>query len=235
MALTKCKECGAEVSTKANHCPKCGAKAPKRTSLVTWLVLVFIVFAAYSWLESPDQSTVNNKSTSVSSGADLDPKIEKSKSVPKVPEWSTSSSIDEMTGESMHFAHSPTVNPTRVMSFPYSDVRAWFGIGCDSENEWAYVGFNSSPNLANDETRDGYSLIRTRIKWDETLEKVELTQNWGAKFLNFRNDRYVIQQVMKSKEALFELQWHGEQPVYFKFSLNGSSSAILEIRNKCKL
>lgn len=32
MAMTKCKECGAEVSTKAEACPKCGAKQAKKTS-----------------------------------------------------------------------------------------------------------------------------------------------------------------------------------------------------------
>lgn len=235
MALTKCKECGAEVSTKASHCPKCGAKVPKRTSLVTWLVLVFIIFMAYSWVKSPAPTTVNNNNvTALSETSSTETKTTENP-VPQTPTWSTSSSTDEMTGETMHFAHSPTISPTRKMSFPYSDVRAWFGVGCDSENEWVYVGFNSSPNLANDETKDGYNLIRTRIKWDDTLEKVELTQDWGAKFLSFRNDQYIIQQVMKSGEALFELQWHGEQAVYFKFSLDGSSSAISEIRSKCNL
>lgn len=43
MALIKCKECGANISTKAKSCPSCGAVAPKRTSIFTWLVLIFIV------------------------------------------------------------------------------------------------------------------------------------------------------------------------------------------------
>lgn len=38
MALLKCKECGGQVSSKAAACPACGAKAPKRTSLFTWVV-----------------------------------------------------------------------------------------------------------------------------------------------------------------------------------------------------
>lgn len=37
MALKKCKECGNKVSTKAKNCPQCGAKAPKQTSLLTWV------------------------------------------------------------------------------------------------------------------------------------------------------------------------------------------------------
>lgn len=39
MALIKCRECGAKISTKAVACPQCGAK-PVRTSGCAWLVLI---------------------------------------------------------------------------------------------------------------------------------------------------------------------------------------------------
>ncbi len=50
MAMTKCEECGADVSTKAESCPKCGApispkkpvKEKKKTSLLTWLIVLLI-------------------------------------------------------------------------------------------------------------------------------------------------------------------------------------------------
>lgn len=38
--MTKCKECSATISTKADACPSCGAKRP-RTSAVTWIATVF--------------------------------------------------------------------------------------------------------------------------------------------------------------------------------------------------
>ena len=38
--LTQCKSCGAEISKKAKMCPKCGEPAKKKTSLMTWLLLV---------------------------------------------------------------------------------------------------------------------------------------------------------------------------------------------------
>jgi hypothetical protein len=41
MAMTKCKECGNEISTKATSCPKCGAKI-KHTSWFTKLIAGFI-------------------------------------------------------------------------------------------------------------------------------------------------------------------------------------------------
>lgn len=238
MALTKCKECGAEISTKAITCPKCGAKVPERTSFVTWLVLIFIIFVTYSILSSPtptksdSSETVSRGNTSEAGSAATVSEVKETPSQPE-PAWHTSSSTDEMTGESRYFAFSPSVKPARSMSFPYSDVSGRLAVGCDSDSEWVYAIFDSAPNLANDETKDGYSLVRTRIKWDEELERVELTQNWGARSLHFSNAEYVIRQILTAREALFELQWHGEQPVYFKFSLNGSTKALQEIRGKC--
>lgn len=45
MAMTTCKECGSELSTKAEACPKCGAKVP-RTSAAASGCLVIVVFIA---------------------------------------------------------------------------------------------------------------------------------------------------------------------------------------------
>lgn len=42
MALIKCHECGAEVSTEAKTCQKCGAKPKKPAGLTTWLIIILI-------------------------------------------------------------------------------------------------------------------------------------------------------------------------------------------------
>jgi hypothetical protein len=47
IALVKCKECGEQVSTKAKHCPKCGAVPKKETSVFKWLLLLCVLFAAF--------------------------------------------------------------------------------------------------------------------------------------------------------------------------------------------
>lgn len=148
--------------------------------------------------------------------------------------WATTTSKDEMTNKVSAFAFSPTVYPSRKMSFPYNDVSAWLGVGCDGSNEWVYIGFNSAPNLKNDETQSGYNLIRTRIKWGVKVENVTLSQEWGAKFIQFRNDSSAIAKISSNSNALLELQWHGEQSVYFDFSLDGSKEAISDMRAKCK-
>lgn len=42
MALINCKECGNQVSTQAKNCPTCGAKMPKQTSVITWIIVGII-------------------------------------------------------------------------------------------------------------------------------------------------------------------------------------------------
>ncbi|MGK0269467.1 MAG: RNA polymerase subunit RPABC4/transcription elongation factor Spt4 [Cocleimonas sp.] len=226
MALVKCKECGEEISSKAKDCPKCGAKPPKKTSLFTWLVLIIIVSVIYSVSQSSTSTSVTAKETSSAS-----PKI--SSSVSPKPSWSTTTSKDEMTGEFSAYAHSPRANPSEKMSFPYSKVYSWMGIGCDSKSEWVYFGFNTAPNLTKDKTEDGYSKIETRVRWDKEIEDVVLTQDWGAKYIHFSNDTSAMSKIAASNSALLELQWHGQKSVYFDFTLNGSSKALSDIRALC--
>ncbi len=65
MALTKCKECGEEISKKAEKCPKCGAPAKKRTSIFTWFVtIVLVLWAIGHFSTNPGTdttSTANSK------------------------------------------------------------------------------------------------------------------------------------------------------------------------------
>jgi len=55
MALTKCKECGTEVSKSATACPKCGAPLKKKTSLFTWLVIIGIVLIVIGFVSQPSK------------------------------------------------------------------------------------------------------------------------------------------------------------------------------------
>ena len=50
MAVVECKECGARVSTKAASCPACGAKAPKKTTAVTWFAAFAVGVVALNFV-----------------------------------------------------------------------------------------------------------------------------------------------------------------------------------------
>ena len=226
MALVKCKECGEQVSTSAKSCPKCGAKVPKRTSAVTWVALVFVLLVAYEIAQNSGQTP--------SSGNSPQPRpASESSYVPPKPQWQTSTSVDQMTGKRQVYATSPTVGPTTRMKFPYGDVKAWLGAGCDGKTEWAFIGFTSSPNLSDTETGDGYNTINTRLKWNDAVQRVTLTQKWGARFVFFQNDRLTISKMASSSAALLELGWYGQGSVYFSFPLDGASSAVKAMRSEC--
>lgn len=68
MALKKCKECGTEVSSKAESCPKCGAVLKRKTGCVTWVVflgLVFLFVVGYIGSQSTSTTTPSVSGTSV--------------------------------------------------------------------------------------------------------------------------------------------------------------------------
>lgn len=233
MALVKCKECGEEVSTKAKACPKCGAKPPKKTSVITWIVLGLIVIGVFAANNSPAPSASPPSSNTPKNTASVNQPAQVN--TPELPKssWSNSTSKDEMTGEKSAYANSLTVGPTKTMGFPYQDTQAWLGVGCDSKSEWVYVGFNTAPNLNDTEITDGHNIIKTRIKFDESIENVTLIQKWGASSIHFDSDASIITKIMNSKSALLELQWHGEQQTYFEFPLNGAGDTIQAIRVLC--
>lgn len=61
--LTQCKDCGNQISKNAASCPNCGAKN-KRTSIVTWLALIFIglpiLWGIFSSASDPSPTAANN-------------------------------------------------------------------------------------------------------------------------------------------------------------------------------
>lgn len=61
MALMKCKECGGDVSNKAKFCPACGAIPSKKTSRLTWLVLILIILFVYGVSQAPAVKPIDKK------------------------------------------------------------------------------------------------------------------------------------------------------------------------------
>lgn len=231
MALVKCKECGHEISKKADSCPNCGAKPPAKTSAFTWIVLTVIIL--FVWIANQEPSTTSklpaaSNSTSPNKSGSNKPK-------PVLPSWRHSTSSDEMTGEVQAFAFSPRTGATDPMNFPYRDVEAQLSVGCNAKSEWAYFWFSTAPNLNNTDTQDGWNLIKTRTKWDDEIVTTELTQDWGSQFLQFRgSDSAEISSIEANSTVLLELDWHGNDETFFEFTLRGSSAALTEIRTVCR-
>jgi hypothetical protein len=225
MALVKCKECDEQVSTSAKACPKCGAKPPKKTSTITWIVGIVVAFGIYGAIRAPSAKTASEPASSTALASVVE--------APVKPQWAVTSSVDKMTGKRKVYVTSPIVASTEAMDRPYEDVKAWMAVGCDGKDEWVYVGFSTSPNLTDSETKDGYNQIHTRIKWDNKLQDVALTQEWGAAFLHFDNKLQTISKITTSNAALLELHWYGQNHPYFNFPMDGAAASVTAMRKQC--
>lgn len=225
MALKACKECGHNVSTSAESCPSCGAPIKKRRSggrgggCLLGVVAFFVLAALIATCEPPGYQ---EQPTS----------IEPSK--PVVPVWTSRSQKDQMTGDIRGVALSPNAGPTQKQDFPLHNLLAWLNVNCSGSREWAAIGFTSPPNLIDDETRDGYNLIQTRLRWDSTIHETTLLQEWGSDFLQFDEDAVAIQRIQAGETVLLELNWYSHGRIYFEFDLTGSSAAIAEMRRICR-
>ena len=109
-----------------------------------------------------------------------------------------------------------------------------------------YWEFSSSPNITGDKTEDGYNTIETRIKIDEKLTDVWLTQDWGANFLHVGDGHgsqtfnkpitreEFINSLPKANKVLLELSWYGNGDVYFPYSMSGSAASLAQLNSQCK-
>ena len=78
MALKKCKECGKEVSTKADSCPNCGAKVKQHIGCLQSMFYIFLALLFIGYLASlaskEDYSSSRSSSSNSSSYSKPDPK-----------------------------------------------------------------------------------------------------------------------------------------------------------------
>ncbi|MDC6465092.1 hypothetical protein PQZ39_01530 [bacterium] len=147
--------------------------------------------------------------------------------------WRTHSSTDEMSGKKSWYASSPETTPNVKMDFPYADVYSSAVVACSNESYWSYLFFSAPPNLTGDKTRDGYNSSTNRVKWGEKLERIELSQRWGEKFLSVYKDEKFIHELRRNNRLMVELSWHGNPNTIFSYSLKGSSKAINTLEENC--
>lgn len=149
--------------------------------------------------------------------------------------WKVSGDTDPMTGESQYYAISGWKQSLKPMGFPYQGTKSAIGVGCDSGgNYWAYFAFSSKPNMSDDDTQRGYSTANRRIKWDDEMSKIHMSQDHGSKFVHVSSDKQFIQNLREHNSVLLDMSaWHSGNQPYFKYSLSGSTKAINEALSKC--
>lgn len=74
MALKKCKECGKEVSTKADSCPNCGAKLKQHIGCLQSIFYIFLALMFIGYLASKEDYSSPSSSYTKSSYSKPDTK-----------------------------------------------------------------------------------------------------------------------------------------------------------------
>jgi hypothetical protein len=126
MALIKCKECGVEVSSKAETCPNCGARVKaKPMGCGTFIGVVFIggiIISIFSNIFSSDTGSGTLSPATGPSSKPSTPRV--STPAPKLPgsQWSYSQSDDAMGKGTINSAWVPSSN-TVNFDFPYSGTQ----------------------------------------------------------------------------------------------------------------
>lgn len=112
MALTKCKECGKEISNKAEACPHCGAKPYKASGCLVVFLVGAAIFGTIGVMSSKD------------SPPPITPEMVAPKPAPKPPgsQWYYHRNDDPMGKGTVHQAHVSSSN-TVNFGFPYSGMQ----------------------------------------------------------------------------------------------------------------
>lgn len=131
MAMTKCRECGAQISTKAEACPNCGAKRKSNSgcgTLIGAAVLIVVALALIGQCSSNTSPTPSNSATQTSpSNAAAAAVTQPQASSPSAPaaapqpglKWDYRQDKDPMGKGTAYFA-SVLSNNTVNFGFPYS-------------------------------------------------------------------------------------------------------------------
>ena len=148
---------------------------------------------------------------------------ERERAAARQQSWSTTGFTNEWGEQAATGARSQAVPPVTPMGFPYHDLTGTILVQCPSN---VAIRFNDQPNLTGGSIRDGYTDYTLSARIDGRDVRYSVTQGWGDDDLNFRNAATVRQAIMGGNEIEILLPWYGEGNVRFRWSLDGSSSAI---------
>ncbi len=147
--------------------------------------------------------------------------------------WTVFESTDEMTGKTSVYLSSENGTTTRPMDFPYTGTRSSINLGCNANDIWSYFWFSSKPNISNDLTESGYSRSKSRIRFDNTLDTISLTQEWGSKFMHVTYENWFIDKLKQRKTVKLELNWHAQNNTIFEYNVHGFVPAYTNFKQKC--
>lgn len=222
MALVKCKECGTEVSSKAETCPKCGARVADKpmgcgTLIGAAFLGVIIVSIFSSIFSSPD--TVPSPSSGV-------PPVSASVETQSLPgsQWSYYQNSDDMGKGTVYTARVSSTN-TVNFDFPYSGEQH-ATLSLRTHPRWGkdlFFRIEKGQLLCNSydgcnvliRFDDGASLTFSAIGPEDNSSEVIFIQNYGR----------FVEKMLKAKRVRVAVNVYQEGAPTFEFDVSDFDQA----------
>ncbi|WP_335986192.1 zinc ribbon domain-containing protein [Acinetobacter bereziniae] len=217
MALKNCKECGNQVSDKADNCPKCGAKVKK--VLPKWVVWSVFIILFLIILGSCQEKNENNNSAQKQENNNL---TADAKDQVVESNWTNSQTNDEMRGTKTNTTTNVSKN-TVNFAFPYNGGSNLF-LSVRNKSGEKDVIIRISKGLFVCGIIDG---CQVNFKFDDgSIQSITMvgTESHDTDVLFVRNTKTansIIQKIKTSKKLIIEPNFFQEGSKQFNFDLDG--------------
>lgn len=230
MTMEKCKECGNEISTKADACPKCGAKRPKRSGCgIVLIVCLLIVTIASAINATKDYNTAaapasDNSSKSIGEFSPTSSNVTTTPVTPNDPgsQWSYHQSSDSMSKGYVYQAEVSSLNSVNF-GFPYSG------------QQYARLILRTHPRYGKDVILQiergqilcrSYSSCNILVRFDDgqptTYSGIGPADN-SSETVFIQNYQTFVQRMLKAKKVRISVDVYQEGAPVFEFNVENFS------------
>ena len=230
MAMTKCKECGNEISTKAEACPKCGAKQVRTTGCAKVVLIFFGAIFLLAILGQCGRDTSytpssTSSSSGVSSATAVSPQATNVAPTPApAPEpgsqWRYSQDTDPMASGTTYHAQVLSEN-TVEFDFPYNGPqRAKLHIRTHPRHGKDVIMQIERGQILCRSYEDCTILVRFDDQKAQTYSAVGAADN-STETIFIRNYSRFMGQLLKAKTVRISVEIYQQGSPVFEFDVAG--------------
>lgn len=236
MSIQKCKECGNEVSTKAEACPKCGAKQPRTSGcmkvfLITFGIL-FGLFVIGTLTNKTDKSATPNNISDTNENSEMQSKSQSV--IPSIDsnsesQWSYERSEDPMSNGVTYFAIIQSTNSVEF-SFPYSgQQKATLTLRSHPRHGKDIIFKIEKGQILCTSYEDCTILIRFDDQKAQSYSAIGASDN-STETIFIRNYSRFVSNMQKSKNVRIAAEIYQEGTPVFEFDVRGFDASKYNIK-----
>ncbi|WP_168389463.1 MULTISPECIES: hypothetical protein [Acinetobacter] len=212
MAIKPCKECGSQISDKAESCPQCGAKQPKKTSKLALIFAGLVLLAILIGILGDNKTSQGQVGQNPTQAAEQPPQTQN---------WQYNTSKDEMRGIESKFAATVSTN-TVNFDFPYNGGSK---LGLTLRKRGSEIDVMIS--VTKGQFLCGIRSCEAAFKFDDgTVQSITMVEpdshSPDLLFVAYdKTENKIINQLKSSKKLIIEVPFYQEGTKQFTFDVSG--------------